>query len=282
MTTDILEWIVLAGRVAVVADDSARHCFLDIEGFEGEVLFCQPMTGPGSRGSSRGLLRGAIVLGLGGEPSEPQLVPPTLPRYVLDLIGSYHNAGRTTANYLNAGARFRSLGRPDIAAYLERHAKEEKGHEKLALRDMNALGFPGEHLVASITPPGVAPLCELFDSLAAADYPVGCIGYSYFFESAAAKRTRAHLDAWQALSPSGADVTRFMRAHSSVGSEADHVEDMLDFIAGLPADDRSQIARAVYDTASAVRYHSSGASPAASDSLWTEIQRIANAARVPA
>jgi len=273
-----MEWVVLPKQIAVIADDVGRTAMMDVGGFQGEVLFARPMTGEGARVTTENLLNALIVLGLGCEPCAAR-PNPTLATYALDLIGSYHNAGRTTGNYLRAAARFRELGRADISAYLERHAKEERGHEKLALRDLNTLGLPGERLVADIMPPGVGPLCDLFDRFSNSDYPIGCIGYSYFFESAAAKRSQAHLDAWQALSTTGADATRFMRAHSALGSEIDHVDDMLNFIAGLPAEDRTQIALAVYETAVAVREHSVGAAERSAE-LAVQIDQLVHEAGV--
>jgi hypothetical protein len=243
-----IEWVALDDDTVVIADDTGAFWGADRADMGDDAPFAAPMVGPGSRESTRSLLDGVISLGLGPLPSAGPPRAPTRARYAMDLIGSFHNSGRTVGNYLRAARRFRDTGRDDLAAYLERHAREENGHEKLAVRDLDALGFPGARLVARVMPPGVAPLCRLFDQLSADDHPVGCIGYSYFFESAAARRTGAQLDAWQSLSVSGADVTRFMRAHSSLGSEADHVEDMLDFIAGLPPDDRAAIVRATHLT----------------------------------
>lgn len=272
-TMPSVEWVVLPGKITVLADEAGRATAMDVAGFERELIFARPMEGAGARTSTQALLRALIVYALGGEPS-PAKRDLSLYTYALDLIGSYHNAGRTTSNFLHAATRFRHIGRTDIASYLERHAREERGHEKLALRDLNALGLPGDRLVAEIMPPGVEPLCELFDRYSREDYPIGCIGYSYFFESAAARRTQAHLDAWQALSPTGSDATRFMRAHSSLGSEIDHVDDMLEFIAELPAEDRTRIALAVYATAVAVREHSKEAGEKAA-ALAARIQAIA-------
>jgi len=252
-----VEWVVLPGNVAILADDDGGTSAADVEGFEGEVIFASPMTGPGSRPSTEALLKALILFGLQAEPTVARSNP-TVAEYALDLVGSYHNASRTASNYLLAAKRFREINRADIAAYLERHAKEERGHEKLALRDLNALGLPADRLLAEFVPPGVFSMCDLFDRYSSSDYPIGCIGYSYFFESKAAKRMQHHIDALQALSPTGADVTRFMRAHSTLGSEIDHVNDMLEFIAALPADDRTKIALAVYETAVAVRDHSVG------------------------
>ena len=65
---------------------------------------------------------------------------------------------------------------------MEERAREETGHDRLALKDLRALGVPGERLVANFIPEGIKPLCKRFDDLCVQDYPIGCIGYSYCLE----------------------------------------------------------------------------------------------------
>src|SRR5581483_8096142 len=272
MQETTVEWVVVSGKVAIISRESGECWFLDLDNYENSLPFSTPMTGKGSHGSTAGLLNCAIALGLGGDASVLQSCATSLPEYVIDLVGSYHNSSRTVGNYLKAARRFVAIDRADIASYLERHAREENGHERLALRDLGALNLPAERLVASLVPEGVAALCELFDRLSASGYPVGCIGYSYFFESSAAKRQKADVDALQALCPTGADATRFMRAHSSLGSEVDHIKEMIRFIAGLPASDRIEIAKAVYETAATVAKGSRHKSRKSDAAMWDQIR----------
>ncbi len=276
MSIQTVEWVALSGDIAVVSRDTGEFWFVDLETCGDMLPFATAMTGAGSRGSTAGLLNGAKSFGLGGDESVLRLCTSSLPKYALDLVASYHNSRRTAGNYRKAARRFRELGREDIAVYLERHAREENGHERLAVRDLNALGLPGEHIVENLFPDGVAALCDLFDNWSASDYPVGCIGYSYFFESSAAKRQKTDIDALQAMCPEGIDGTRFMRAHSSMGSEVDHVDDMIGFIAALPANDRTEIVKSTYKTAVTVhdKVLSAGAPKTDSD-MWALIQSAA-------
>jgi hypothetical protein len=275
MDNTTIEWAVFRGNIAVISDDTGKCRFLDLDGFGGSLPFSSPMTGPGSRGSTAALLTGAVALGLDGHIAALRACATSLGEYVLDLIGSYHNSRRTVPNYLKAARRFRRHGRLDIASYLERHAREENGHERLALRDLQALNLPAERIVEKLIPDGVASLCDLFDRLSSADYPIGCIGYSYFFESSAATRQKADVDALQALCPKGVDATRFMRAHSSLASEVDHVRDMVNFIAGLPAQDRIEIAKAAHATAATALNALSQGSPKSELEIWAEIREVA-------
>jgi len=130
-----------------------------------------------------------------------------------------------------------------------KHAREETGHERLALKDLYELGLPAERIVANLMPEGIGRLCGLFDRLAASDYPVGCLGYSYCFEFTAAMKQKCHVDALTELYPKDIDASRFLRTHSSLGSEISHVEDLIEFISGLLASDRTEIVRATYETA---------------------------------
>ncbi len=141
------------------------------------------------------------------------------------------------------------LGRPEVAAYLEDRACEETGHDRLALKDLHALGVPGERLVANFIPEGIKPLCERFDALCVQDYPIGCIGYSYCLERIAALKQKSDIDKVQAICPDGVDATRFLRSHSCLGSEVTHVEETIKFVASLDATDRIKIVQETYQSA---------------------------------
>lgn len=244
-----IEWVVLRDDTVVIAHESGQWWVTE-RSLAGEIdPFAAPMTCPGTPGSTAALLNGAVAAGFGTDKQYLGDCIVSLPKYILNLVGAYHNARRTPGNYRKAAARLREWGRDDIAHYLETHAKEETGHERLALKDFRSLGLPGERLVENLFPDGAMPMVELFDRLSSADYPVGCIGYSYCLESTAATKQKADVDAMQALCPEGVNATRFLKAHSSLGNEVDHVRDMIAFIASLPASDRIEIARAAYETA---------------------------------
>jgi hypothetical protein len=235
------DWVVVSNDVSIIATDSGELWFQELEECSEISPFAQPMTGEGSPQTTALLLNGAIALGFGKDGCELQESSATLPKYVFNLVGAYHNSSRTPGHFRQAAARLREIGRPEVAEYLEIHAKEETGHDRLDL--------PAERIVENLMPEGVKPLCDLFDRLSSADYPIGCIGYSYCFESTAALKQKADVDAMQALCPEGVDASRFMRTHSSLGSEVDHVEDLINFIAGLPASDRIEVVKATYKTA---------------------------------
>jgi pyrroloquinoline quinone (PQQ) biosynthesis protein C len=245
-----VEWVSVSEDLAIVSRETGEFWFLDL--YEDLIPFTRPMTRNGARGSTAGLLNGAVALGFASEGDDVKRGTISLPKYVLDLIGSYHISRRTPNHFSRAAERFRELRRPDLAMYLETHGREETGHDRLVLKDLRALGLPAERIVANFVPEGMQPLCELFDRLCAAEYPVGCIGYCYCFESTAALKQKSEVEALEALCPEGIDASRFLRTHSGLGSELAHVEELIDFIASLPASDRIEIVKAAYETALAM------------------------------
>jgi hypothetical protein len=250
MTRSVTEWVNVTPNMAIIARESGEVWFHTPDDTkEGANPFATPMTGPGAGGSTVLLLDGAINLGFAGIEKRRASPEPTLAGYIVALVGAYHTSVDTPRNLRRAAKRFEELGRPEVAAYLEVRAREETGHDRLALKDLHALGVPGERLVANFIPEGIKPLCKRFDDLCAEDYPIGSIGYSYCLERTAALKQKADIEKVQALSPNGADATRFLRSHSCLGSEVAHAEETIEFVASLPANDRIRVVQETYQSA---------------------------------
>jgi hypothetical protein len=250
MTRMLAEWVEVASGISIVARESGEVWFHTASGRNGDAdPFAMPMTGAGAVGSTVGLLDGAINLGFARIEERLARPEPSLIAYAVALVGAYHTSVHTPRNLRRAASRFNELGRPEVADYLEDRAREETGHDRLALKDLNALGLPGERLVANFMPEGIKPLCERFDELCAQDYPIGSIGYSYCLERIAALKQKTDIEKVQAMCPDGIDTTRFLRSHSALGSEAAHVEETIKFVASLPPNDRIGVVRETYESA---------------------------------
>jgi hypothetical protein len=250
MTRSVTEWVNVTGGISIIARESGEVWFHTLGATtKAPDPFATPMTGAGAAGSTIGLLDGAINLGFAEIEKRLARPEPTLAGYIVALVGAYHTSVDTPRNLRRAASRFNELGRPEVAAYLEERAREETGHDRLALKDLRALGVPGERLVANFIPEGIKPLCKRFDDLCAQDYPIGCIGYSYCLERIAALKQEADIEKVQALCPDGVDATRFLRSHSCLGSEVTHVEETIAFVASLPADDRIRVVQETYESA---------------------------------
>jgi hypothetical protein len=243
------EWVNATGDISIIARESGEVWFHSLSGTKEEAdPFATPMTATGTPGSTIGLLDGAINLGFAGIENRLARPDPTLVGYIVALVGAYHTSVDTPRNLRRAASRFKELARPEVAAYLEERAREETGHDRLALKDLRALGVPAERLVANFIPEGIKPLCKRFDDLCVEDYPIGCIGYSYCLERIAALKQETDIEKVQALCPNGVDATRFLRSHSSLGSEASHVEETIAFVAALPANDRIRVVQETYES----------------------------------
>ena len=259
MVHPITEWVRIAGETAIVARESGEVFFHALGSQEMETAaFSQRMTGVGTLVSTTGLLDGAISLAFQqtdaryGEVDSPLAAQvanqgPNLLRYIYTLVGAYHTAKDTPRNLLWAAEHFQDICRPEVTAYLEMRAREETGHERLALKDLRALGLPAERIVANLVPAGIKPLCDIFERFCFKDYPIESIGFSYCSERIAALKPKSEIDAVQALLPVGIDATRFLRSHSSLGSEVSHVEETIEFVAGLTAEDRIAVVQATYE-----------------------------------
>src|SRR6266702_5811914 len=246
----VTERVNVTGDISIIARESGEVWFHTPGGTKETVdPFATPMAGVGSAGSTVGLLDGAINLGFTGIEKRLARPDPTIAGYIVALAGAYHTSVDTPRNLRRAASRFKKLGRSEVAAYLEERAREETGHDRLALKDLRALGVPGERLVASFIPEGIKPLCKRFDDLCIQDYPIGCIGYSYCLERIAALKQETDIEKVQAMCPPDVDATRFLRSHSSLGSEAAHVEETIELVASLPANARIRVVQETYASA---------------------------------
>jgi hypothetical protein len=250
MAQVVTEWVNVTSDTSIIARESGDVWFHTPSSTKDDVdPFATPMTGAGSPGSTIGLLDGALNLGFSEIEKRLARPDPTLIGYIVALVGAYHTSVDTPRNLRRAAGRFKELGRPEVAAYLEERAREETGHDRLALKDLRALGVPAERLVANFIPQGIKPLCKRFDDLCAEDYPIGSIGYSYCPERIAALKQKTDIEKVEALCPDGVDATRFLRSHSALGSEASHVEETIEFVASLPANDRIMVVQETYQSA---------------------------------
>ncbi len=250
MARPVTEWVNVTDDISIIARESGEVWFHNRREANGQLdPFAASMRGAGSIGSTVKLLDGALNLAFSSIEKRLARPQPNLAGYIIALVGAYHTSVDTARNLRRAASRFEDLGRPEVAAYLEVRAREETGHDRLALKDLRALGVPGERLVANFMPEGIKPLCKRFDDLCAEDYPIGSVGYSYCLERIAALKEQSDIETVQALCPDGVDATRFLRSHSSLGSEASHVDETIEFVASLPPEDRIKVVRETYQSA---------------------------------
>jgi hypothetical protein len=242
----------------VIADaESFRLCGPEIS--SSPFLF-QHLLDTGTARHTRQLLAGALVAGWqcasrqsrDREEAAPDETPAlSLEGYIYGLTGSYQTTRATPPVMRAVAERFRAQGNAHagVVEHCLRVAEEETGHDRLALKDLEALGLRAAELVAKVQPAPAVALVGLFRRLAEGAHPIAVLGYAYALERRALSKTGDSIAAIEAIIPPGTMATRCARVHSAVGTDARHVAESLDFIAGLCGTDRAHIARAAFATA---------------------------------
>jgi pyrroloquinoline quinone (PQQ) biosynthesis protein C len=248
---DLVEWATVAPGVIIVA--TADRAVLHRPDLPGQGAFSTPMRGPGSPATTKNLLDGAVGAGQRAAAQrleERRLTPPplTLTRWVYRLAGYYRTTHATPRLMAEASARFAAAGREELARWAAGKAKDERGHDELALRDIRALGYRAEAVVEALVPESAEALVQAFTRFVLAPDPIGCVGYAYALERLALTRGPAYLDRIKAILPKGVDATRCLRVHSASGSDAAHVDETAAMVAGLSGEERAQIALATHET----------------------------------
>ena len=247
--TIALQWAEVAPGCVVVA--TAEQVWVHAPVFNGQPdPFALPMDGAGGVESTRLLLDGAIGAASRDAP-RPAVRPSLTPaRWAWRLAGYYQTTHATPRLMAAAAERFAAADRTALADWARDKVREEAGHDRLALRDLAALGYDSVRVAEILAPPTAAALVRYFEArVLEDDDPVGCVGYAYALERLALERGASDIAAVEAILPPGVMATRCLRVHSATGSDAAHVEETVHLVAGLEAPERARVARACYETA---------------------------------
>jgi hypothetical protein len=243
-----IEWARIAPDKVVVA--TADRAWLHRLGSaESDAPFARPMVGAGSVATTRKLLDGAMAAAKCAVSSSVR--PPTLTRtqWVWSLAGSYHLTHSYPPLIEEAAWRFEKMGRKNLWQWAAQKAREERGHDRLALLDIQSMGYEAEAVVEELIPPVSVVLVNYLTQSVQAPDPIGCVGYSYTMERLATGIKEKHIQPVEALLPPGICATRCLRVHSSVGADVEHVKETVEMVAGLDPQERVRVAIACYETA---------------------------------
>ena len=201
---------------------------------------------------ARQLLAGVLTAGgrthtRGG--SSVEIRPRSLESYIHRLAGSYQTTHATPEVMRYAAERLRAAGNIPMADHFLHVADEETGHDRLVLKDLEALGIRAVEFVRDVRPALSIALVQLFEGYARSDNPIAVLGYIYVLERMSLFQTQAMIDAIEAIVPPGTMATRCLRVHSAVGTDIRHVSESIEVISRLRKEDRILIARAVFETA---------------------------------
>ncbi len=241
-----VEWATIAPDKVVVASPESvwLHSSLD----DGD-LYAEPSASAGNTAITRKLLDGAMAAAKVAIPSGKN--PPALTpnRLVWQLAGAYQISNAVPTLMKEAGQSFAIARRHDLSNWAFEKAKEETGHAQLALLDIKSLGYRAEDLVQKIIPSAATiSLDHLQRSVRDVD-PIDCVGHSYASERLSLGIKKEHFQKIKSILPPNVNATRWLRIHSSLGSDAKHVEENVDIIARLSPSERTRVIRACYETA---------------------------------
>jgi hypothetical protein len=177
----------------------------------------------------------------------PPALTPT--RWVWRLAGSYHSSRHTTRLMEEARDRFAASGRINLAQWAAQKAKEEAGHDRLALLDIQSMGYDAKAVVQALVPSTIQVLVDYFFQTVQTTDPIGCVGFFYTAERIGTFTSEEYIQSVEALLPTGINATRWLRIHSGVGAEVNHVEETVRVVAQLTSEERTCVARACYETA---------------------------------
>ena len=213
-----VEWFeVEPGKVVVATSRGASLHALNPLG--GPDPFASPMTGPGSRATTRNLLDG--ILGFvqrSYRTNEPR--PPLTPlRWVWRLAGYYHSTTHTSPLMARVAEKFEAGGHELLGNYARLKEWDEAGHDVLALQDLRNMGYPAEEVVKVLHPPTAKLLVDYFRATVEEDYPIGAVGYTYAVERLAISVTEAYIEEVEEMLGPGIRATHCLRVHSEVGAD---------------------------------------------------------------
>ncbi|MGJ5633987.1 hypothetical protein [Nostoc sp. CALU 1950] len=198
---------------------------------------------------TRKLLDRAIVSA--AKDTLPNCKPPALTpsHWIWQLAASYHLTHYTALLMEEAAGRFAGLGRWSLAQWAAQKAREEQGHDRLALLDIQSMGYEAEAVVKALLPPTAMALLSFFTQSVQAADPIGCVGYCYTMERLAMNIKAEHIQQVEAILPPNTYATRCLRMHSSLGSDVKHVDETVKIVAALSSEERTNITVACYETA---------------------------------
>ena len=178
----------------------------------------------------------------------PPALTPT--RWVWRLAGFYHLCHSTPRLMEEAKKRFALANRQTLAQWAGQKGRDEAGHDLLALRDIQSMGYKAEAVVEAFYPPAAKTLMDYFAQSAQDSDPIECVGYSYTAERLGICIGEAYINKIEALLPSGINATRCLRIHSAISTtEVQHVKETIEMIAGLTPQERDRVATACYQAA---------------------------------
>lgn len=240
------EWAQITPGKVVVATE---YCAWLYQPQSAEDYFAQPMECAGSFATTQKLLDTAIAAAKYAIQSDVRPPALTATRWIWRLAGAYHLTHPVPQLLKDAAEGFAANSRSDLEYWALEKAEEEKGHDRLALKDIQSLGYDAQAVVKALTPPAAVALMDYFTRSVQDNNPIDCVGYTYTMERLSLGIGDDYIQKVEELLPPKTKATRCLRVHSSVGADAGHVDENVSMVARLTPSERTRVARACYETA---------------------------------
>ena len=240
------EWAQITPGKVVVATE---YCAWLYQPQSAEDYFAQPMECAGSFATTQKLLDTAIAAAKYAIQSDIRPPALTTTRWVWRLAGAYYLCSPVPKLMKDAAKGFAANSHSTLTQWALQKAEEEKGHDHLALKDIQSLGYDPQAVVKALVPPAAAALIDYFIRSVHDNDPIDCVGYAYTMERMSLGIGAEYIEKVDLLMPQGIDATRNLRVHSSVGADAGHVDENVSLVTSLSPSERTRVARACYETA---------------------------------
>ncbi len=242
-----IEWARIAPDKVVVA--TKKRAWLCHPSSIKSDRFSQPIEGAGNIATTRKLLDGAIAAAKYAVNTDVRPPALTATRWVWRLASQYHLTCSASQIMEEAAKGFAANNKELLTEWALEKAEEEKGHDLLALKDIQSLGYDAKAVVKKLFPPAAMALMDYFTRSAQAEDPIDSAGYAYSIERLSLGISEEYIQKVENLFPPKTNATRCLGVHSSVGADANHVDENVSMISQLTSAERCRIARACYETA---------------------------------
>ena len=240
------EWAQIATNKVVVATSDRAWLYKPRSSSD---RFARPMEGVGTLATTGKLLDTAIAAARCAIKSDVRPPALTSTRWIWRLAGLYHLCHPIPRLIEKARQQFTAAERWNLARWAAQNAEEEAGHDLLALKDIQSLGYDPNAVVKALVPPASKILIDYLTRSVNDSDPIDCVGYAYTMERLALGVNEQYIKDVEALLPQGVKATRCLRVHSSAGADIDHVAETVEMVAELSAAERTRVAIACYETA---------------------------------
>ena len=241
------QWAWLSPETLIVATASSVWLYpynsLDSD------RFARPMEGiGGSIASTQSLLDGAIAAAY-YKYSYVILPDLTLARWIWQLAGHYHLTCLTPRLIEEAVQQFARANRFALARWARRKASRERDYNLAALRDIECLGYDAQAVVSELHPTQAVTLIDYLIQGVRSRNPIDCVGYSYAIERIATGIGVEYIQLVEGLLPPNPASANRPWLYGSVGIDIEDVQETVEMVAGLTAQERTRVAKACYETA---------------------------------